>query len=155
MTAGGPSRLKASPELRAAIVLAFQTHHPKFVQMAEDVVREIPSMKGLFSGGDLDQLVNGFAALVSEALDGTSEAVWELFIGSVGEGFAASSQLPEDVAAAVTTWATSLSLALSRELPSHLQAEASRWLPAFFGAYSYAMIAALLAPSRARAGTSG
>lgn len=142
---------KASAELRAAIVSVFQVHHAKLVEMAETVTRDVPSMKGLFSGADLDQLVTGFETLVAEALEGESRSVWDLFIGSVGEGFAASSQPVEAVAGAVASWAVSLTLALSNELPDHLRAEADRWFTAFFGAYTCAMIEAVVAPARGRA----
>ena len=134
------------PEVREEILAAFQQLRPAMVENARgdadlDPTSQVPE----FSDSDLQQFVNAWEALFTEALEGSGRETRELIFDTalppiVAMGRTAQDMMRSNVCSAVMLTSRLLPLVA----PEHRDA-AARWLASFQGEYAYDLLGRVLA----------
>ncbi len=115
----------------------------------ETVVAATPSMGGRYSREELKQLLNGFSALLKEALEDRGSETYDFFIETAVPGMVADGQPTESLLQASASFGTLISTDLSGALPREHREAAATWLAMFFGRY----VADVYIAARRAAGT--
>jgi hypothetical protein len=104
---------------------------------AEAVVATTPSMAaGRYSREELKQLLNGFSALLKEALEERGSETYELFLSTAVPGMIADGQTTETLVEASASFGTLISMDLVAAVPEEHREAAAVWLAQFFGRYA-------------------
>lgn len=100
------------------------------------MVDNTPSMgSGYYSPAELRQLLNGFRAVLTEALEEREPETDTFFMETAVPGMAAEGQTTESLVQASAAFGVMLSMRLVAEVPADQQDEARAWLARFFGEY--------------------
>lgn len=109
---------------------------PTLLAAAERVVAMTPSMgPERYSREQLEQLLNGFSALLEEALEEAGSDTYELFIETAIPAVVADGQTTRSLVHASAAFGTLLSMHLVDAVPPEHREAARSWLSMFFGRY--------------------
>lgn len=118
------------------LVDALDDRQEGLLSAVETVVASTPSMgAGLYSRAELKQLLNGFCALLKEALEEQGSKTYELFITTAVPGMVADGQTTGSLVEASASFGTLISMDLVAAVPDEHREPAAAWLARFFGRY--------------------
>ena len=131
-----------STPVRQKLAAHLRTRRDAYVKLAFDEVRPSadPNVPGL-TLRDVEQMIDGFIALVVEGLVGESREVRELYLDTVIPGLVAGGHTTTArLAADVAQFGISVSLDAVGALPESDRAEGGRWIAKFFHEYIHDLI---------------
>lgn len=118
------------------LIEAVTSRPPTLLAAAEHVVAATPSMgPGRYSRDQLEQLLNGFCALLREALEESGNDTYEIFMETAVPAMVADGQTTGSLVQGSAAFATLLSMHLDEAVPAEHREGARSWLSRFFGRY--------------------
>ena len=141
MTGGVPD-----PEVRAEIARAFRELRPRMTEFARrDADLDPTSRAGDFSDGELEQFVNAYEALFTEALNGTGRQTRELIFETALPPIVEMGQTALDMLRSNVVSAIMLTHRLVPLIAEEHREAAARWLACFYSQYARELLERVLA----------
>ena len=110
---------------------------PRMLELTKRVVADVPAIGAdRYSDEELDQLLNAFEALVTEAVTGAGTSTRELVLETAIPAIVADGLEPWTLACSNTTFAIFLTGMVLEEIPPEQRVDALSWLASFWGSYT-------------------
>lgn len=131
------SLLLMSSPVRKKIAGYARTRRDAYVQATLDVVAMGPPQPGAPPLGrrDVEQMIDGFLAMLTEALDGEAREVRTFFLETLIPSLVGSGTPLDGIVGGVVELAIIVSIDVAEWLPPEERAEARSWLARFFNEY--------------------
>ena len=142
---------ETSDEVRRQIASAFTQLRPHMVENARrDADLDPASRVGSFSDDDLEQFINAYEALFTEALAGSGRQTRELIFDTALPPLLEMGQTTLDMIRSQAVSSVMLTYRLLPLVDEEHRDEAARWLAAFQSEYAYELIERVMALQEGR-----
>lgn len=129
-----------STAVTVELARAFRENHDLLLATARTAMAENPDAPEGVTETDLEQLINGFQAVVLEDLEQTAARVRDVFIDDVVSVSVALGQSPGQLARSAAIYGVLLSHVLVERIEPDARDAALRWLARFWGAWSHDVV---------------